>query len=237
MCSFWTKISNKSCFYCQAPLYHLSDGRVKCSNCKRRYSLKKLQKRLRVIELFCKDYNSLQASKELKISYQSIKRDFDKFRKSLAIFLEDEYQRNRDSILEYDEYIFLDHSKRKNKRAIFDGVDFLTFDYGGKVYNILMAPLDRYKASFLSDGLEEIYYREFSKFLKIHRVSNIRSYQNTIIQFWSFFDEFIKKFKGIKRENFFYYLKEAEFKFNYPKFEQRVEILVKLELNWFDKRA
>ncbi len=180
-----------------------------------------------MIWLFCEDFSASKASKKLGVNYITAKRAFDKFRRELAIFLEAEYEKNRENVLEYDEYIYLDHSKRGDKRAIFDGFDLLTFDYGGRVYNILMPPLNRYKNSFLDDGLEEIYYQEFAKFLKIHRVAKLRSHQNTIVKFWSFLDNFFKKYRGVKPESFFYYLKEAEFKFNYKK-EERVEILVEI---------
>jgi len=223
--SFRTKISDKNCFYCQAPLYKLGDGRVKCSYCKSRYSPQKLQREIDLIELFCRDFTALKASKELKVNYITAKKAFDKFRKKLALFLEDEYEQNRQNLLEYDEYLYLDSVKRGDKRYIFDGFDFLTFDYGGRVYNILMPSLQKYKKSLLDDELEDIYYREFSKFLTIYRVAKISSHENTIVKFWRFFDSFFRKYKGIKRENFFYYLKEAEFKFNYPKIEERIKIL------------
>ena len=35
------------------------------------------------------------------------------------------------------------------------------------------------------------------------------------------FEENIKKYRGIDKENFIYYLKEFEFKFNYSKEEQK----------------
>ncbi len=230
MYAFRTKISRKSCFYCQAPLYQLGDGRVKCSYCQKKYTPKRIEKQIILIEMFCKDFSALMVSKRLKINYLTVKRAFDDFRKKIALFLEEEYEKNRDNVLEYDEYIYLEASKRNDKRFIFDGFDFLTFNYGNKVYNILMPPLDRYKSSFLKDGLEEIYYKEFSKFLKLHRVAKINAHQNTITNFWSFLDSFFRKYKGVKRENFFFYLKEAEFKFNYPNFQERVEILKNLIL-------
>jgi transposase-like protein len=46
--------------------------------------------------------------------------------------------------------------------------------------------------------------------------SRIIKYQNhiQIYQFWEYFEAFIKKFRGVNKNNFFYYLKEAEFRFN-----------------------
>jgi transposase-like protein len=48
----------------------------------------------------------------------------------------------------------------------------------------------------------------------------IKIYEKTLIKkFWLYFEEFIKRFKGISEEEFFYYLKEAEFRFNNYKIE------------------
>ncbi len=113
---------------------------------------------------------------------------------------------------EQDTYLDLNHSKRKEKHYIFDGYNFLTFDYGGRVYNILIPSPNRYKKSFLADGLNE----QLSKFLKIHRIVKLRSIH--------------KEVQRCKRDNFIYCLKEAEYKFNY-KAEERVEIITSLWLN------
>ncbi len=196
-------------------LYRLSDGRIKCGKCKQRYSIKKLQREKMFIEHFCRGDNALQTAKEAGGSYVTVKSFFDRIRRLLPALLEADYEQNRDRVVEYDEYLYLDHSKRRDKRHIFDAHDLLTFDYGGRVYSILMPPLDRYKQAFLHDGLEDVYYREFSRFLNIHRVARLKSRDNTIVRFWNFLDEQMKQYRGVDRENFFYYLKEAEFRFNY----------------------
>ncbi|WP_292657807.1 transposase [Nitratifractor sp.] len=205
------------CPFCGAEkFYELSDGRYKCAVCKRRYAPKKRQRERRLIQLFCREYSALQAAKEVNISYVTVKNYFDRMRHLLPALLEADYEQNRDQITEYDEYFYLDHSKRKNKKCIFDAHNLLTFDYGGKVYSILMPPLDRYKQAFLDDRLEDLYYREFSQFLNLHRIAKLKSRENTIVRFWRFLDEHMKLYRGVHRENFFYYLKEAEFFFNYP---------------------
>ncbi len=179
-----------------------------------------------LIELFCREHNALETAKVTGMSYVTAKSFFDHIRRSLPALLEADYERHRDKVVEYDEYLYLDHSKRKNKRHIFDAHDLLTFDYGGRVYSILMPPLDRYKQAFLHDGLEEVYYKEFSRFLNIHRIARLKSRDNTIVRFWRFLDEQMKRYRGVNKENFFYYLKEAEFLFNYS-MPDRVEVLRK----------
>jgi transposase-like protein len=53
------------------------------------------------------------------------------------------------------------------------------------------------------------------------------------MHFWQYLDEFMKKYKGIGSDSFVYYLKEAEFKFNYPDKTKRYRILKKLVLDTF----
>ncbi|BBG66386.1 hypothetical protein NNO_1683 [Hydrogenimonas sp.] len=218
-----------SCIYCGKRVYILGDGMLKCSSCAKRYSPAKIKRRFDLIEAFCGDLTAREAAKRLRINYVTAKKFYDEVRSLLLAYLEKSYSEHTQEILEYDEYLYLDHSKRKDKRYIFDAHNFLTFDYGGRVYNILMPSLNRYKKRFLADGLDELYYNEFSKFLKIHRIAKLRSIDNTIVRFWKYFDRFMKKYKGVKRDNFIYYLKEAEFKFNYEPGE-REEILKRLWL-------
>ena len=103
----------------------------------------------------------------------------------------------------------------------------MTFNYEDKVYNLLMPRLHRYKNQFLDDGIEETYFKEFSRFMMLNKISKIQKKENIIASFWIFFEESIVKYKGINKENFFYYLKEIEFKFNYTKIEQ-LSILEKI---------
>ena len=41
---------------------------------------------------------------------------------------------------------------------------------------------------------------------------------------WKFLEKNLKKYKGVEEENFFFYLKECEFRFNYSK-EEQLEII------------
>jgi transposase-like protein len=43
--------------------------------------------------------------------------------------------------------------------------------------------------------------------------------QIILLDFGEYFEQFIKKYKGVKDENFIFYLKEAEFRFNKFKIE------------------
>ena len=83
-----------------------------------------------------------------------------------------------------------------------------------------MPSLSKYKNQFLEDGADEAYFNEFSKYMMFNKISKIQKQNDLIQQFWIFFENEIKRYKGISSENFFYYLKEFEFKFNYTKEEQ-----------------
>ena len=137
-----------------------------------------------------------------------------------AARLEADYEAQRDRVTEFEEYIYLEASKRREKRHIFDAHNFITFDYGGRVYNVMMPSLRRFRQAFSDNDAEQLYSNEFNRFLRIHRIAKLKTNQNAITRFWDFFERYITRYKGVRPENFPYYLKEAEFKFNYAEGEQ-----------------
>ena len=208
------------CIYCSSlNLYKLKNGHIKCAKCKRKFSPLKVEREKRIIALFCKGLNTLQASEESGYSYITIHKKFMNYRYKIVSYEDEKFEKKR-KINEYDEYIYLEKKKRKDKKYIFDAKNFLTFDYdNGKIYNMLLPELSRFKDNFLRDNLDNTYYKEFLKYLKWHRVSNLKKQENNIVKFWNFFENQIIKYKGIKEENFFFYLKEIEFRYNYNNLE------------------
>lgn len=180
---------------------------------------------LAVVECFVNNLTANQSAKKLNINYVTVKKKYELFRRNIANYLEDVYRDK--TVLEYDEYIYLEKSKKKVKENIFDAQNFLTFSYDDKVYNLLMQNLNVYKNQFLEDGAEEIYFKEFSKFMMQNKISKTKNRENQITKFWIFFEDSILKYKGVNDKNFIYYLKEIEFKFNYEKNEQ-LNILISL---------
>lgn len=218
-----------SCVYCSGKLYTLGEGMVKCSHCRRKYSPRKAAKERRIIEAFCAGLPALKTSEELALSYRTVLNAYQKLRALAAAHLEQAYESRRSDVAEFDEYIYLEASKRRDRRHIFDAHNFLTFAYGERIYTLMMPSLHRYKEQFLDDGLESLYYHEFDKFLRLHRIARLEKSKNRITEFWDFFEDFILRYKGVKPENFVYYLKEAEFRFNYGEAE-RIALLQNL---WF----
>jgi hypothetical protein len=207
------------CIYCNhTKLYTLNTKQLKCAKCKRKFSPKKLSQKQNIIKCFCENYTINQAKQKLGINYITIQKEYLSIRKYIASFLENQY--NQNNVISYDEYIYLPQSKKRVKENIFDAFNFLTFEYDTKIYNLMMPSLEKYKSQFLNDGLYEVYFKEFSKFMMFNKIAKIQKRDNIIQQFWIFFENEIKKYKGISSKNFFYYLKECEFKFNYTKQEQ-----------------
>jgi transposase-like protein len=60
-----------------------------------------------------------------------------------------------------------------------------------------------------------------SKYLRFNKVAKLKTTENTITKFWSFFETFILQYKGVSDEQFIYYLKEAEWRFNCSKEEKK----------------
>jgi|GEM_PF-225519 len=215
------------CTYCNHPLYQLSDGMVKCSHCKKKYSPNRIQQIKSLIQLFCEDKNALSASKSLNLNYITVSKYYQIFRHLCAEYCERQYHLHRYTQTQYEEYLYIEKSKRHNKTAIFDAHNFLTFGYDSYVYTLLMPSLKIFKQQFVADKLEEVYAKEFSKFMRTSKIIKISEHDNAITKFWHYFEQFITSFKGVSNEHFPYYLKEAEFKFNTP-LKERSAVLEKL---------
>ncbi len=215
------------CIYSASPLYHLKEGYVKCSHCKKKYSPTRIHQIKTLIHLFCNGENARSAANIVQISYVTVLKYYQKFRYLIAEYCESEYHTYRTAESQYEEYLYIEKSKRHDKSAIFDSHNFLTFSYGEHFYTLLMPSLNMYKQQFLEDNLEGVYYKEFSKFMRTSKIIKISEHDNAITRFWHYFEQFITAFKGVSKEHFPYYLKEAEFKFNTP-IEKRAEILEQL---------
>ena len=179
-----------------------------------------------LIQTFIDDESALSTSKRLSISYVSVKKHYDTFRYIASQVCEKEYENLRTKTCEYEEYFYLENAKKERKEAIFDAHNFLTFDYCGHIYTLLMPSLHKYKQQMLSDNISDSYIHEFTKFKRISRIIKASSIHNNMVNFWDYFEENIVKYKGISNEHFILYLKEMEFKYNHSK-NEAIDILIR----------
>jgi transposase-like protein/DNA-directed RNA polymerase subunit RPC12/RpoP len=198
-----------SCIYCDHYiLYKLKNGYYKCAKCKRKFSPKKIEKKAKILKGFLDELNPSECSKKYGFSYATVVKEYQNIRKRISTICEEEFLR-KETIKEFEEYLYIPKTLKKNKFSIYKAQNFLTIDYGGKIYNILLSSMKNY---------QNLSPEEIKSMLRQSKI--IKIYEKTLIKkFWQYFEEFIKKFKGINEENFFYYLKEAEFRFNNFKIE------------------
>lgn len=201
------------CIYCNSDkLYYLKNEHIKCATCKKKFSLKKYKREIKLIESFCKNHTALECSKKENLNYITVSNKFMLFRKLITTFLHEEYKKRKNSKSEFDEYIYIKNENLKSSQ------NFLTFNYEGYIYNLMLPSLNKFGNTQLKD---------ISKFIKFNKIAMLKSSNSLINDFWNFLESFLKKYKGVDSKNFIYYLKEAEFKFNYSNKAQE-DILLKL---------
>ncbi len=209
-----------NCIFCNNnKLYVLKTNQLKCSKCKKKFSKKKLKQKEQIIDCFCSNITINQSKVKLNLNYLTIKKHYDNFRKNISLYLENLY--NQENISAYEEYIYIEKSKKHKEENIFEAKSFICFEYERKVFNLLMPSLSMYKEEYRNKGFSDISYKEFSNFLRFNKLSKKSKNQTLIQRFLYYFEDEILKYKGIREENFFYYLKEIEFKFNFTVEEQK----------------
>ena len=200
-----------SCIYCNHyNLYKLSNGYFKCAKCKRKFSPKKIERKAKILKGFLDQLTPAQIHKKYSISYATIVKEIKTIRKVIAQICEKEFLK-KEEISELEEYLYIPSSLKKDSDSIYKAQNFLTIDYGGKVYNLLLSKMQNY-SQLTPKEINSMFNQ--SRIIKINKKIKIK-------EFWEFFEEFIKKFKGVSEEEFFYYLKEAEFRFNGYKIEMK----------------
>jgi transposase-like protein len=201
------------CIYCEHPYtYLLADKQRKCGRCKRKFSPRKIARKEKLYELFKLGLNARETSKKTKMHFATVQKYYEKFRKNLTLYADEMYQRNSYKVTGFDEYLYLPKSLKvdKNIKKI---QHFLTLSYDNKVYNIMMP---KTKRSLLETN-DEQEKKLLLKYLKFNKVAKLSKAQNTITRFWDYFEIFLLQYKGVSDEQFIFYLKEAEWRFNLNK--------------------
>ena len=198
------------CIYCEHPYtYALADKQQKCSKCKRKFSPRKRQRKEILNKLFVAEVTAREASKQTNMHFATVQKYYETFKRNISLYADEMYQLNSHRITGYDEYLYLPKSL-KIEDNIHKLQHFLTMSYDGKVYNIMMPRTrDIHYASS-----EEQSDKLLLKYLMFNKVAKLSKAQNTITEFWEYFENFICRFKGVSDEQFIYYLKEAEWRFN-----------------------
>jgi len=206
------------CPYCKSKrLYTLQDDYKKCSSCYKKFSQKKIITDYTIIELFCNNINANKAAILLKLNYRTVQNRYILFRKLIARHLEEEHYSTIQDNSSYEEfYYFTNREKKKKDRSLYDAINIIGFYSNRKIFTLLMPKLPTYNTK--EDN------KTFEKYLKWHKIYSQNSYTTPLNVFWKYLEENLKKYKGVNEENFFYYLKECEFKFNYLQNKQ-IEIL------------
>ena len=224
---------SKKCLFCDKyGLYKLKDKRVKCSHCKKYYSIKKLKRDLQILYYFYLEISARKTVKELGVDYGTVQSRFMQFRKLIAEYCNKEASKLNGEV-EIDETYL--GGKRKGKRgrgANNKAIAFGILERKGKVHTVIVPNVSKetlmkeienktQKGSvFYTDGWKS--YVDLKQFGKHNIIKHEddkfvegKNHINGIEGFWSFAKERFHKYHGIKKDNYPFYLKEMEFRFNH----------------------
>ena len=222
----------RKCVYCDSnKLYRLKDKRIKCKQCGKKYSLMQLRKEMMVLYYFYLELSASKTADELEIDYRVVHRKFMKFRKNIAVYCNVEAKKLNGE-LELDESYF--GGKRKGNRgrgANNKAIVFGILERKGKVHTVIVPNVSKetlmseienktLKGSvFYTDGWKS--YNSLHQFgkhsvIKHHEdeFAKDKNHINGIEGFWSYAKERFRKYHGINKTNYPFYLKEMEFRFN-----------------------
>lgn len=189
-------------------LYQLKNDYRKCAKCLHKFSKIKYEKDLHIIKLFCSNINALEASKRLGVNYRTISNKYHIFRKCIALYLEQAYYSQPNDNSSYEEYYyFTQRQKEKKEKSLYDAINIIGFYSNKKVFTLLMPPLTKYTHTQNE--------KSFEQYLSWNKLQSQDAYKTPLKIFFAFCEQNLKKYKGIHNDNFFYYLKECEFKYNY----------------------
>ena len=223
----------KTCIFCDKyGLYRLADKRVKCKHCNKKYSLTQLKRDLLVLYYFYLEISARKTARELELDYDTVQSRFMQFRKKIADYCNQEAKKLNGE-LELDESYF--GGKRKGNRG--RGAKNKTIVFGilerkGKIYTKIVENVSAetlmneiqnktLKGSvFYTDGWKS--YASLEQYGKHNIIDHDKelvdknhNHINGIEGFWSFAKERFHKYHGIDKENYPFYVKEMEFRFNH----------------------
>jgi len=219
----------KSCIFCHSTtLYTKSPTQYQCVTCKKTWSHVKYQRECALIDAFLEGQTMAGCAKALHLNYNTVKHAYHKMRLLLSSYAQECYLHQPQTFSEYEEFYYLPYTKQKNTRFFLDAVGIFGMVYQSWVYTLLLPDqFTPFKRLMEDENTLEINNEAYARYLNHHKVTHVKSFEHRLGAFWNYFENFMRTFKGVKKENLFYYLKEAEFKFNYTK-EKQKKILLNL---------
>ena len=197
------------CPYCSHTYtYQLGDGQRKCSKCKRKFSPRKMEREAKLWEKFSEEVTAPKTAEALGMHPITVQKYFMRFRKYVASLSDKSYQRHAHLVTDYDEYLYLPKSLKVEEHPE-KLQHFITLSYQNRVYNLMMPAVAHYGTSRTAQEQKQIL-----KYLTYTKIAKISDAHSTITEFWDYFEHFIRRFKGVGDEQFIFYLKEAEWRFN-----------------------
>lgn len=207
------------CIFCaETKLYKVSATQYRCVTCKRTFSHEKHAQKMHIIEAFIANQSAYECAKELTLNYATVTKTYHTLRLLIIEYLEALYAEQMETFSQYDEYYYLPTCKRGNPKHLFDAIGILGMLYGKRIYTLLLPDQFTHLRHLKEDSPEK---ETYARYLNQHKVAHYESFDNVLMDFWTFLETWMEHFKGIRKEHFIYYLKEAEFKFNYDTNEQR----------------
>ena len=211
---------------------------MKITNCK---LSKKVQKKL--LEFFVLEVTARSAANLLEINPNSAALFYRKIRQVIAYHLELQADEVFDGSVELDESYFGGQRKGKHGRSAVGKVAvFGILKRYGKVYTIVventkqdtLLPVikrkimpdsivytDCYKSYDVLDVSEFTHHRINHSQLFADRQNHINGIEN----FWNQAKRILRKYNGIDRKSFLFFLKECEFRFNFGTPKEQLKIL------------
>jgi transposase len=214
----------------------------KCYKCKKEWSVRKdsiledlkipFSKFILAVKLFIFEVSAHKAHKELDLAYNTTHKIYTKLRQCIYKFVSKDDQLLSGEV-EMDESYFGGKRKGNRGRGAKNKIPvFGILERNGKVKveivkdvsaeTLLRETIKKVKRGSLIytdkfksyDGLV-MYGFKHERIDKNVKFANGKVYINGIEGFWSYAKERILKFHGVSKDNFIYYLKELEFRYNF----------------------
>jgi transposase len=222
----------RKCLFCNKyGMYRLKDKRVKCNNCKKKYSINKIRRHLLILYYFYLEVSARKTANETDLNYETVQSRFNYFRECIMKYSDKEDERLKGE-LELDESYF--GGKKKGKRGRGAGGKTIVFgilERKGEVHTIIVPDVSadtlmkkikkktKKGSVFYTDTWKS--YNSLNQYGKHNTINHSNkdyvdghNHINGIEGFWSFAKERFHKYHGIHKKYYPLYLKEMEFRYN-----------------------